>query len=567
MPRSRSLEIWHIPKRQNIHQVIGAVEILISDEFNGKSWTTMKQEKFNTLLGRNWLTEWWRPLSPSARRTLEALIKYLGFIFVDNTTTPATIHVTNAGRELITKHSSVLWLGRNLIIVSKDWNEITESDVVKHQMSKLQITNPVVREDCLNILLFPFRVTLKLILELGFLTKEELWYIVFSMKKDDEFNLILEKIKTFRQLPEDRRNIEIELFKETEIGNLTLVQAPTTWYYMWLCVATGLCERKGWSLYIVDSKMDEIYWILEKYKDVHAFDFGDNLMLWIDYFWDFSKVMPPLLTNIKTNLPEKTYVRIFNSSNTEVASGVVTNEYGGFNPALFKDELYQFDFFSFSNAKLSHSEKRHITSDTLIFNLPTTGQIKPLDYSIDKIEKNILELVSAKDFDSEYSQHIHMVSSITGKTNFNIAQLRWWRLEYLFFLLLSFYKDKWVIDDIIWNWRIDEFGIMYPALWWKEWFPDIYFFIWSKLYVLELTTIRANAMQWSAEWASVHDHIMNLQRKMGTSHSIIWIFCAPSIAPRVNTMFKHISEKEGIPHNTIDVDQLISHLKSLPNIF
>lgn len=42
MPRTRDLEIWHVPKRQNVHQVIGSIQILASDAFNGKSWTLMR---------------------------------------------------------------------------------------------------------------------------------------------------------------------------------------------------------------------------------------------------------------------------------------------------------------------------------------------------------------------------------------------------------------------------------------------------------------------------------------------------------------------------------------------
>lgn len=564
MSRTRSLEVWHIPKRQNIHQIIGAVEILSLEEFNGKSWTTMKQEKFNTLLWRHGLTEWGRPLSPSARRTLEALIKYLGFIFIDSTSTPTTIHVTNAWSELIKNHPSVLGLARNLLTVSKNWEEIVESDIVKHQMSKLQITNPVIKEDCLNILLFPFRVTLKLILELGYLTKEELWYIVFSMKKEDEYTLTLEKIRTFRLLPEERRNIEIEAFKQTEIWNLTLVQAPTAWYYMWLCVATGLCERRKGDLHIIDNKLDDVIWMIAKYKDIQAFDFWDNLMLWIDYFWDFSRVKPPLLVNIRTNVSHKTYVRIYNNENKEVASWVVSDEWVNFNPALFKDESYRFDFFSFSNAELCHSEVKNITSDNIYFWLPSVSDNRWDTEEIHEIETSILDLISGKDYDPLYAHHISVVTSITGKTNFNPAQLRGGRLEYLFYKLLGKYKDLWLINEVIWNWRVDELGVMYPALWWKEWYPDIYFFIDKHLYVLELTTIRANAMQWSAEGASVHDHIMNLQRKMGVSHSIIGVFSAPVIAPRLNTMFKHISEKEGIPHHTIEISNLLKELRNLP---
>jgi hypothetical protein len=147
------------------------------------------------------------------------------------------------------------------------------------------------------------------------------------------------------------------------------------------------------------------------------------------------------------------------------------------------------------------------------------------------------------------------------------ARLRGGRLEYLFYKLLKTYKDSGQIDDVIWNGRVDDFGIMYPALGGKEGYPDVYFFIKNNVYVLELTTIRANAMQWSAEGASVHDHIMNLQKKIGTQYSTHGIFSAPTIAPRVEEMFKHIATKEKIPHHTISIEDLIKQFKSLPSIF
>lgn len=566
MARTRSLEIWHIPKRQNIHQIIGSVEILSKETFNGKSWNTMKQEAFNTLLGRHGLTERGRPLSPSARRTLEALIKYLGFIVIDNSTTPSTINVTNAGFELIKKHGSVLGLGKNLTTVSSNGQEILESEIVEHQMNKLQITNPVIKEDCVNILLFPFRITLKLLLDLDYLSKEEIGYIVFSMKKEDEYPLIIEKIKTFRQLPEERRVAEINAFKNTDIGNITLVQAPTAGYYIGLCVATGLCDRKTGNLYIKSDKEEEIYSIFEKYKNIKPFDFGDNLRLWVEYFGDFKRIRPPLLVNISVNSSEKCYIRIYSSDGKEATSGVVSST-ASFDAALFENEEYKFDFFSFSEAKLFYSEKRKVESDSIKFLLPNvTETIKEEDNQI-ILEEKILELIKSKDYDTEYAHHIQMVSLITGKNNFNVGQLRGGRLEYLFFKLLQKYKDVKRIDDVIWNGRVDDFGIMYPALGGKEGYPDIYFFIKEKVYVLELTTIRANAMQWSAEGASVHDHIMNLQKRISTQYEIHGIFSAPAIAPRLEGMFKHIATKENIPHHTIAISELIVELKKLPNIF
>lgn len=561
MPRTRSLEIWHIPKRQNVHQIIGAVEILFQETFNGKSWTGMKKENFNTQLGRQGLTNNGRPLSPSARRTLEALLKYLGFIYVDSGTTPPTINVTNAGFELIKKHGSVLGKRRTLRQIQENNEEILESSLVKHQMTKLQITNPVIKEDCINILLFPFRITLRLLLELGKLSKEELSYIVFSMKKEDEYNLIIERIKTFRSLPQSRREAEIEAFKNTEIGNLTLVQAPTATYYIGLCVGTGLCERNGDELSIRARKVSEVKGLLEKFKDVRPFDFADNLRLWIDYFGNVDKLRPPLLTNITLKNKAHIYIRVLDTEGKETERGVISEEKPELSIPLFRDEVYKFEFYSFTNAQKIAEQTVKITQDRVSFNIPVQQETKVI-WSFDSIIKRIDELIASRDFDPEYSQRINIVKTITGKTNFNVAQLRGGRLEYLFYRLLSILKENGVIDDVVWNGRLDEFGLAYPALGGREGNPDIYFFIDNTLYVLEVTTIRAGAMQWSAEGASVHDHILNLLKKVRGNYKMVGLFSAPTIAPRVAGMFKHISSKERIPHKPISIVDFIKILKS-----
>ncbi|MDD5658660.1 MAG: AlwI family type II restriction endonuclease [Actinomycetota bacterium] len=560
MPRTRSLEIWHIPKRQNIHQIIGAVEILSQDDFNGKSWTSMRQENFNTKLGRCGLTNTGRPLSPSARRTLEALMKYLGFIFIDNTTTPPSVNVTNAGFELLKKHGSVLNRRRNLRLVYQNKEEIIESPIVEHQMNKLQITNPVIREDCVNILLFPFRITLRLLLELGKLTKEELGYIVFSMKSEDEYDLIVEKINTFRSLPDNRKNAEIEAFKKTELGNLTLVQAPTATYYMGLCVGTGLCEKNGDELLIRQDKVAEVEKILKKFSGIKPFDFADNLRLWIDYYGNVEKLRPPLLVNIKCKKPIYTYVRVSDTDDKELERGVISKEKSELNFPLFLGQKYKFEFFSFSNAQKIHEEIVEVKSDKLIFD-PKSSQEAVSKWDEKSINAKILDLIQHRDFDAEYLQHLEVVKKITKKDNFNTSLLRGGRLEYLFYRLLSVLKEKGTIDDVVWNGHLDDFGLAYPAPGGKEGYPDVYFFVGKNLFVLELTTIRSNSMQWAAEGASVHDHIMNLIKRVNGNYNVIGLFSAPVIAPRVENMFAHISAREKIPHKVKIISELLDEFK------
>lgn len=558
MSRTRSLEIWHIPKRQNVHQIIGAIEILAQDKFNGKSWTGGKKESFNTELGKQGLTKNGRPLAQSARRTLEALLKYLGFIFVDHTTTPETINVTNAGLELIKKHGSILGKRKNLVLVRRNDEEIFESPLVQTQMTKLQLTNPVIREDCINILLFPFRVTLKLLLALEYLTKEEIGYILFGMKKEDEYNLILEKIKTFRLLPDERKNAEIEAFKNTEIGNITLVQAPTTTYYMGLCIGTGLCVRENDKLYIREDKATEAENITNKFKGVEPFDFGDNLKLWIEYFGNTQRWLPPTLVRISNKNKGHLLVRVYDLHGSEIERVVIQNN-EVYIP-LFMNEKYKFQFFDFKNASKVLEDIIEVNNEKLLFDVPVANQSSEPFQMSDLIEK-VKDLINSKGFDADYQKHIENVKEVTGKDNFNVAQLRGGRLEYLFFQLLNHLKEKGIIDEVIWHGRVDEYGVSYPALGGKEGDPDIHFYVGKYLVVLELTTIKSNAMQWTNEAASVHDHITNLLKKTTTNHKTIGIFSAPLIGNRTENMFKHITTKEGVLHKTVSVEDLLEVLE------
>lgn len=560
MMRTRSLEIWHVPKRQNVHQLIGSIQILATNDFNGKSWNTQRMENFNTKLGQTGLTNNGRPLSQSARRTHEALLKYLGFIYINKDTTPNTLTVTNAGLELIRIQESLLNKTRNLRAVGAE--EIKDSPVIKKQMIKLQLTNPVVNEDCLNILLFPFRVTLRLLLELDYLKKEEIAYIVFSMRKEDEFELTVEKIRNFRSLPKIQRERELELFKETEIGNLTLVQAPTAGYYMGLCIGTGICERDERKLVIKAEHEVEAKELVKRYKGVKPFNFGDDIKLWIDYFGDISKDEPPILVNVSVKNNPHLYVKAYSSDGKEINTGVISSEVTNVTFPMFKNEEYSFKFYSFENAELITEIDHIIDQENIEFDFGLNVNSKP-GLTFDSISQKITSLISNSNYDSEYAAHIENVKKITGRTIFNVAQLRGGRLEYLFYLLLKNLKENSLIDDVVWNGRVDEFGIAYPTGAGQLADPDLHFFIGNNLYGLELTTIRAEAgaMQWSAEAASAHEHFMNINKRLGKIYDFNGIFSAPSISERVSGMYQHISAKEKIRHHAITIDKLIEALK------
>ena len=149
-------------------------------------------------------------------------------------------------------------------------------------MLKLIITNPIILNDCQQILVFPFRFTLHLLLELEYLDKEEIGYILFHVKNEDELCLTIQKIKNFRALPPDSRTKEMDAYEKTQEGILTLVKAPSSGYYMYLCESTGICERvevtvnktshnRLKAIKLIDKEKTKL--LLKKFKNAEIYDF------------------------------------------------------------------------------------------------------------------------------------------------------------------------------------------------------------------------------------------------------------------------------------------------------
>ncbi|OGL54259.1 MAG: hypothetical protein A3C43_10575 [Candidatus Schekmanbacteria bacterium RIFCSPHIGHO2_02_FULL_38_11] len=278
----RTKNIWHLPKRASLVQVQGFVKILKELGFYGKSWTKARKETFNTEFAKQGYTESGSPLAPSSLRTLEALVKYLGFVYVDNKGKTPLMHITDAGLDLL-----------------KDSIKALET-----QMVKLQITNPGILKDCIGIKTFPFRSTLKLLIELDYLSYEEIGYLLFiRLKSEEDYSLVLNEIVRFRKLPLDIKETQLRKFLATPEGNVILGQAPTVGYYVMLCIGTDLCMRDGKMLRIKKGKEKEVQGLLKKFETVKPYDFGDDLPLWIEYYGNPKRLAPPV--DIKITIDEK----------------------------------------------------------------------------------------------------------------------------------------------------------------------------------------------------------------------------------------------------------------------
>lgn len=545
---TRTKEIWHIPKRGSVHQTIYMVYLLTWDRFLQKSWSSGKQEMIASEMGKAGLTEKGSAISHQSVRTLLANVpKYLGFVFIDSSSTPSKVVVTDIGYELIKHHGiEKVPTHKNLGEYSKTKDLIEISDIFNKQMSKLIITNPSIKNDCQNILVFPFRMTLRLLIELDYLDKEEIGYILFHTKAEDEYKLTIEKINNFRSLTPQQRQSEIEAYQETEEGKLTLVKAPTAGYYMYLCYSTGLCERisivvnktknkKLTAIKLIDK--EKIKKILEEYKEAEIYDFKDDLVLWKEYFSNPKRLYPPFDVSFTTKSKSELLVTL-NKEGLLVGSDVLSIKTPSFIAPVFKDEIYKLIVYDLGSGNEVLNKEISFAKNERCY-LIDISNAKEKVYSEDEIVKKIKEMFDGKHegFDEEYYKKLKVIEKKLSR-NYIDNYRKGGRLEYLFYELLERLKDKKIIDAVYWYGSVEKYGIYRPAPGGKEGNPDVVFEIDDYSFVLELTTYRGIRAQWnSAEASSVPDHIVKYQRN-NTSKKVIGIFSAPSIHSQLQQNLK-----------------------------
>lgn len=553
---TRTKEIWHIPKRGSVHQTIYMVYLLTWDRFLQKSWSSGKQEMIASEMGKAGLTEKGGAISHQSVRTLLANVpKYLGFVFIDNSSTPSKVVVTDMGYELIKYHNiEKIPLHKKLreYFISKDIIEI--SNVFSIQMSKLIITNPSISSDCQNILVFPFRMTLKILLELDYLDKEELGYIVFHTKAEDELPLLIEKIKNFRTLSPQKRQAEIDAYKKTEEGNITIVKAPTAGYYMYLCYSTGLCSRFNVEVNkLSDKKLPAIKLInkedakkvLKTFDGAEIYDFKNNQLLWKEYYTSSKRLYPPFDVSFTTNSEKEILVTI-KKDNFLAGSDVISSNSSPFIVPIFRDESYKLTIYNLDEGSEIINREIKFAKDERGYFIDVSN-IKVAKDNEKQISKKIGEMFNDKHegFDEEYYNKLKVLERIIGK-NYIDNYRKGGRLEYLYFQLFETLKEKNIIDAVYWYGNNEKYGINRPAPGGKEGNPDIVFEIGEYSFVLELTTYRGLRAQWnSSEASSVPDHIAKYMKE-NNSRKVIGIFSAPSIHAQLQQNLKLNAKDVGV---------------------
>ena len=571
--KNRSKELWLIPKRVNLHQTICLIDGIIERKYNNSTWNPQKQNNLGVNL-KNWgATNDGKNISPQAIRTLAASIpQYLGFLYINTNTTPNTICLTEVGLKLWNKHKEDLVKVKNLR-VGKD-HIIKESSIVLEQLEKLQITNPIILKDCENILVFPFRMTLKLILDLGYLDREELAYIVFKIKDETEYLLAKQEIINFRKLSFVDREALINTFKSTHIGNITLVKAPSASYYESLCEITGVIEKikveypnygnvdglKLPAITIKDEFKNYINHIVNvKYLEAQIFNFKDDLDLWIEYIGNPNRLTPPREVSIENK--SKNDILICVKKEGVLINGDLVKKCDKLTIPMFLNEEYEVECLDVSNGAILDTYKFIPNNSISRFEIMTSRTSLANSEDVNELATEIINHSTAKMFSEKMINYLTILSNIDGDNyRMESKQLRGAYYEFLFFKLLNALMDEGIIDEVVWNGKVGKFGLPVPAPGGKTGTPDIIFRIDNNEFVLELTVIKAKSMQFDKEASSVPDHVRLQNQK--SSYNVTGIFCAPQIHERNTSIMQASLLEDNIKLNCIKEEQFLSLLLS-----
>ena len=567
--KDRSKEIWLVPKRVNLHQTICLIDGIIERNYDGTSWNPQKQNNLGVNLKRWGATRDGKNISPQAIRTLVASIpQYLGFAYINTNTTPNTINLTEAGKALWAKHKDGLVKVHNL--QESENLLITQSEIVLRQMEKLQITNPIIQKDCENIYVFPFRFMLKVLLQVEYLDQEEIAYFLFKTRNEDEVDLTVQEIRNFRVLSKDARKSLINEFKSTHIGNITLVQAPSSGYYVALCQTTGIIDRikvtpvnnekKILALKINDDYQEYVRYILaEKYNKAETYNFSDDLQLWIDYIGNPYRDYPPISVTLHNKTNNDYLIQIFKESKCKHDDLILKSSSQQY--PMFVNEEYKIKIIDIKTG--TELKEEEIVPDFMNrdFNIYSSSENTTIDEeTIDDIVKQINDHCVVSNFTGKTLNYLNTLSKTIGIDKRSDKALRGAYLEYYFYKLLSKLKSERVIDDVIWNGKIGKYGLPVSAPGGKTGTPDIVFIVDNKHFVLELTTIKAKSSQFSAEGSSVPDHIRLY--KDDADVDVLGIFCAPIIHERNKNAMLSLIDQYGIKLCCVDNKQLTDLLKT-----
>ncbi len=555
-----SKEYWLVPKRTDLHQAIIFL-LAIKEKYNGKSWNASAQDRIGSFIGKQGATNNGKTVTPQSIRTLLAGIpQFFGFVIKNEDTSPHTLNLTDAGKKILDETQNIInqYSYRNLRDGKKNNATVQITKTFLLQFIKLQLTNPNILPYCENILVFPLFCMIKILENCVYLTKEEIAYFIFKIKYHDEIDLKILEIQNFRKLNISDRETLINTFKNTELGNKSLVQAPTVSYFLSLCSYTELFEIKNDFIQLGNKNSKLVSQILTMYNDLKPFDFKKNKLLWENYFTNtFVKKTP--IEILITNYHSSNIFVEFSNDNKIVENFVLeTNKSNNTHKLYIIENLNNnLSVFCMDTYKEIYNDKIYTHNHKLDISTPATKKEIPLNYK--DLSNLIIEHCKSKTFDNIFLKNLKFLEMKTKRDFINNKNLRGARLEELFFKMLTeLYNKNLLPHEPIWYGKIGEYNLPTPAPGGKDGRGDIVIFIDTFQIIFELTTIKNKSGQEKSEAFSVPDHIKNhaLDHPELTT---IGIFIAPLLHSRVVTGMESIMK--GSPQNLFcfELDEFLNN--------
>ena len=562
MTYDKDKEYWHIPKRTDLHQSI-IFTMGVAEKYHKKTWNASAQDRLGSYLAKKGATNNGRNITPQSIRTLLAAIpQYFGFVYINSSTTPNTIEITEAGKKLIEENKDFINKNRfsNLIIGKQKKLTINISNTFLNQFKKLQITNPFVKQFCDNIYIFPLYCSLYLIKKLGHLTNEEIAIYLFRTKSNDELDFKKKEIEIFRNLEIGQKNILVKEFKKTDIGNKSLVQAPLVGYFLSICKMTNLFKVDDNKLSLKKEMLETANNIISELKNYSCFDFKDNKKLWVDYFGNVNIHNPPKLFELVNSYKSEVYFEYLRNDVVEECGTIDLNSSIKF--PILETNYQSLLIFSCTTFEPIYNSK--INFETPYLDLKSSNYNNQKKLTTEEICSKIINHINSKNFDEEYKRKLKFLEHRLDKSFLDNKNLRGARLEELFYLLLVNLKDKNIlVDDPIWNGHYNKYGLPISAPGGKEGKGDIVFFFNNLQIVLELTTMKAKTSQEKSEAFSVPDHIKN-HSKDHQNKKTIGIYLAPIIHKRIQNYMD--VKKDNYSLSSLTISDFLESVINFKNI-
>lgn len=544
MSKPKEFPHWHCNKRwTDVDKTKEALAILESNKFEKKTWNEGKQSFYAILLNKENLSG---STNPRSARAILGTFKFFGLAWTKN----RKLIISPAGKAFI--HGD-------------------RSKILKLQLLKWQFPNPyqgkgIVAPYTNSLRLFPFRIVLRLLYEIGPLHEDELALFVWKVKSDsdEELKQAKKKIRKYRKLSEE------EKVKLCETDSLFVTNHEYEAHLRPYIIATGLCsfDRKKRFLKLNPRAKKEIERVLS--EGVKVKTDWKNEDEWFAYYGSIKYRYPPRM--IKFELKSRVgvaggfYVKIM--QNGRETYGLTENT-GCTNLSLFDYRKFNIEVMRPSDGKVVFKGSKEVKPRDSKVVIRIKKGLPARIVSVDELIGKINQLLSAG-LDDDVRKRLEMRKRIM-KRDVNqrfLRHLRGARFEQLVYELLLLFETK-IFDSVIWHGRIAEWGLPIPAQKVSKEtgkkLPDMLAFEGANVFVIEVTLLRGRAQWEKPEAVSVPDHIEDMI-KFHKKKRVCGLFITGKLDPSVETNLVLRAMHKGYEVVPMEVSEFTDLMKLLDKI-